>query len=227
MAYCGEQTLSSGTPERITAISLRCRAWTCPDCYHDRKRRLMREMSAGQPNKFITLTMRRVEGMTAEQAAKRLSHAWRLCRLRIIRHAKLKSLPFIAVVEKHKSGWPHLHILARMPWFSQKLLSTWMAELCDGPNVWIEHLDKSSKAVSYCAKYCGKCAQKIGTTKRYWQSRDYDMRSAEEKERFKKQQSVWNKWPATIKRMAEAYEAWGYHVTWVSGREIHATSNPP
>lgn len=193
MAYCGEHTAVKSEEGRRTGITLRCRAWTCPDCADTRKAGLIAQGIGGNPTKFLTLTMRRVEGEADADAAKRLSRAWRLVRLRLMRHYKLPKLPFLAIMEKHVSGWPHLHLLLRAPWLSQKLISEWMAEICDGPIVWIEHLDKSHKAVIYCAKYCGKCAEKFSTAKRYWQSRDYDQRPDSQKHRARAQQGGWDR----------------------------------
>lgn len=227
MAYCGEHTAVKGTSTQAVAISLKCKSWLCDHCTDMRKRQLMAQMAGGKPSKFITFTTRRVENMTPEQAAKRLSYAWRLCRLRIMRHLGVKSLPFICVIERHKSGWPHMHVLARMPWFSQKLLSKWMDELCDGKNVWIEHLDSSHKSVAYCAKYCGKCAQKIGTTKRYWQSQDYDQRENEDPKTKPLPGDGWELWQKNLASMAEAFKTWGYHVEWIAGDKIAAEKPPP
>jgi hypothetical protein len=220
VAYCGEHTAVKGNVDFAVAVTLKCKSWTCPDCTDQRKAQLIAQGIGGTPNKFLTLTTRRVEGMTPEQAAKRLSYAWRLCRLRLMRHYKMKSLPFIAIMERHVSGWPHLHLLLRAKWLDQKLLSNWMKELADGPNVWIEHLDKSHKAVVYCAKYCGKCAQKIGTSKRYWQSRDYDQREKPEPKIKFAPGEGWEMWPYDLYRMSQNWQQMGYSVEWLSNGKI-------
>lgn len=214
MAYCGEHTAVKGDCDHAVAVTLFCRSWNCDHCADGRKKQLIAQGIGGQPNKFLTLTTRRKEGVTAFEAAKRLSWAWRVCRLRLMRHYKMKSLPFIAIMEKHKSGWPHLHLLLRAKWLDQKLLSNWMAELADGPNVWIEHLDASHKAVVYCAKYCGKCAQKIETAKRYWQSRDYDLREKPEPKIKLPAGEGWEMWPLDLFQMAKNWELMGYQVEW-------------
>ena len=63
MGYCGEHTAVKGN------VDVRCKAWTCPECADGRKRQLIAQGIGGTPNKFLTLTTRRVEGMTPEEAA--------------------------------------------------------------------------------------------------------------------------------------------------------------
>jgi hypothetical protein len=108
-----------------------------------------------------------------------------------MRHYKIKKLPFLAVVEATKLGWPHLHILLRSIWLDQKLISKWMGELHDSPNVYIERIDNKARVNAYVAKYAGKAAHKFGTTKRYWKSRDYELRDVDE---FKKRKGVPSGW---------------------------------
>ena len=128
---------------------------------------------SGKPNRFLTLTSRRRDDMTPDQAAAKLAWAWRLVRLRLMRLHKIKSLPFYAVFEKTKLGWPHLHILLRSKFISQKLISQWMDELLQSPIVHIVKIDDAKKAAFYVTKYCCKDAHKFGTSKRYWQSKDW------------------------------------------------------
>jgi hypothetical protein len=85
-------------------------------------------------------------------------------------------LPFLAVIEKHKSGWPHLHILLRSRWIEHAWLSAQMLDLLASPVVSIERLKSVRKSAVYCSKYCSKAAAKFTTTKRYWKSQDYDER---------------------------------------------------
>lgn len=176
MAYCGERSIVNGDEEGHVALSVRCRAWTCPDCMPTRKAGLIAQAIGGTPNKFLTLTLRRRRRLTAEQAAYWLINSWRKCRLKIMRWYGWSRLPFLAVVEKHKSGWPHLHILLRCPFIDHELLSEWMGQYCDGPNIWIEKLTGRKKCAVYASKYCGKATQKFTSAKRYWMSQDYDLR---------------------------------------------------
>lgn len=174
--YCQDTIAVKEEATHRTAITLRCRSWSCPDCADLRHKQLIAEAIAGSPRIFLTLTSRRIEGSSPNDAARALAHAWRLLRLRIMRKYGWRKLPFIAVFEATKLGWPHLHILARCGFIDQRFISSVMDELTNSPIVHIELLKDPRKAGVYAAKYCGKSTGKFGTCKRYWQSQDYDLR---------------------------------------------------
>lgn len=176
VSYCNEQTAVKHENGGLVAVSLRCRAWTCPECSDQRKRQLIAEAIGGQPNKFLTLTMKPTPGITPDAQALKLSRAWRLLRLRMQRRNPGEKFPFIAVIEKHKSGWPHLHILFRGGFIPWKWYRFHWLQITGSKILRIEHLVQSRKAAVYCSKYCSKATQKYQTAKRYWQSRDYDLR---------------------------------------------------
>lgn len=222
MSYCGERSLVKYDGRDRTVASLTCRSWTCPDCYDGRKRRLMAECQAGAPSTFLTLTSRVRDDVTRDQAALELTRAWRLIRLRLMRRAGLKKLPFIAVMEGTKRGWPHLHILLRSIWLDHRLISAWMDELTSSPIVDIQRIDNRRKVNAYVAKYCSKAAHKFGTAKRYFKSKDYDLRSEEERCRFKKQRGCWENDRMSIVKIAEWYTTLGYKLDWHSSRRFVA-----
>lgn len=176
MTYCGEQVAVKREDDGYLAVSLLCRSWTCPDCVDQRKRQLVAEGIGGQPTTFLTLTTRRRAGVTPYQAAREISKAWRLLRLQIQRKHGGEKLPFLAVMEKHKSGWPHLHIMMRSKYIAWKWLKFRWLRLTKSSHVHIQKISNAAQIAGYCAKYCTKCVEKIGTAKRYWQSRDYDTR---------------------------------------------------
>lgn len=175
MTYCTALTAVNRDELGGTAISLRCRSWGCEECGPKRKAQLIACAMAGTPDKMLTLTIRKQDDLSPEDAARRLSHAWRLLRLRLMRKYRMRKLPFLLVVEKHKSGYPHFHILMRTRYLDQKYISSVMQELIGSPIVHIFKITSKEMAAGYAIKYCGKAAQKFETTKRYWQSRDYDL----------------------------------------------------
>lgn len=85
--YCGEHSLVNDEPDRLTAVSLRCRSWLCPHCCDDRKRALIANAFGGSPNAFLTLTHRASAQADPEAAAAALSAAWRIVRKRALREA--------------------------------------------------------------------------------------------------------------------------------------------
>jgi hypothetical protein len=191
MTYCHER-IAVNTENRIkTAVSLPCKSWTCDHCVGQRQSRLIAECLGGAPTTFLTLTCRVRPGQSPDDWALLLSRAWRLMRLRIMRAKGIKKLPFYAVMESTKAGWPHLHILMRSIWLDQKWLSAMMDELLDSPKVDIRRIDNRGRAAGYVAKYCGKASHRFRTAKRYWSSRDYDLRP--ETKTFKKRsaESTW------------------------------------
>ena len=216
MTYCREHTAVKFENANRIAVSLRCRAWTCEDCVEMRKKQLICQGFAGAPNLFITLTHRYSKLFTPGEAARRLSWAWRLCRLRLMRKHKLKHLPFLAVIEKHKSGWPHIHILARARYIPFAEISAIMKELIDSPRVRIEAIRNRSKMHGYCVKYCSKATEKFETAKRYWQSRDYDIRDPSELDIHPKEPGNWMIEAQSVWNLAQLWENLGGKVEFIS-----------
>lgn len=139
-------------------------------------------MHRGDPRLILTLTMRQGRYPTPEAQAVALSHAWRRLRRAAMRHYKLEKLPFMAVFERHKSGWPHLHILIRAKWLDQQWLSDWMASEEDSPVVDISRVRSRTEAANYVTKavgYASKNPERFQGVKRYWRSKDYILRPRE------------------------------------------------
>ncbi len=223
--YCGETTIVKRHEGSLTAVSLRCRAWTCELCAEGRKKQLMAEGCGGKPNTFLTLTSRRVQGASAQQAAKALSRAWRLLRLRIMRRYDLKALPFLCVFEQTKTGWPHLHIMARMQFVPVHWISEVMDELTDSPIVYIKRIDDLGRMVAYVTKYCSKDCHKFGTCKRYWQSRDFDVRIADPEKAKPAPGAGWEREDCNLVQWCTRWRAFGYSVQMLNG--WRAVARPP
>ncbi len=171
---CSEWSLVKSNGATATVQPLRCRCWTCEECAPIRKRQLMAQAHSGHPNTFLTLTVNPRRGRDHHDRARSLAHAWRKLRQRAMRKYNLDALPFLAVFEKTKAGEPHLHILMRSQWLSQKWLSAQMRELIGAPIVDIRRVHGASKVADYVSKYIGKDPKRFVGTKRYWSSRDYE-----------------------------------------------------
>lgn len=176
MAYCGSCTLVKCADDAYEGKILRCRSWGCPDCQPKRQAQLQMLAADGAPNRFITLTMRQGQHDTIEKQASALADCWRIIVKRAKRKYKMRSLEYIAIFEAHKSGWPHLHILARCGWISQKWLSEQMVQLCNSSRQDIRQVRSAKQAAFYVAKYVGKAPGKFGTSKRYWNTRNWRVR---------------------------------------------------
>lgn len=229
MSYCGQTTLATqiiGTPRRIAKV-LYCRTWSCPDCAPRRRAQLIAQGIGGQPQTFLTLTMRAdYPGGPIEQA-KALNAAWRTLRQAIARRWKLKGIPHLAVIERTKEGVPHLHILARLPYIPQKWISQKMAAYIGSPIIDIRRIDKHRNVASYVAKYIGKEPHQFGTCKRYYRSRDYELR---EDRKGKRPPRPWlHHWRLT-QRLSMVRDYWleaGYVLTLDTATAIIAEWQPP
>lgn len=219
--YCGERLLTHSEPDHKVAITLRCRSWCCPDCAPQRQRQLIAKAISGHPNRFITLTSKRTAGAKPEHAAKRLVEAWRAV-IKAAKRVNPRTQPqYLAVFEATASGWPHLHILYRGPWISQKWLSKRMAKLNDSPVCWIEKVGSKSRCAKYVAKYTAKGPGRFGTLKRYWTSGSYEMRKHEKPAST----HTWERQKMQLSQWANMWQDFGYTVTWLSQWKAQAVRN--
>jgi hypothetical protein len=83
------------------------------------------------------------------------------------------ALPYFAVVERHKSGRPHLHILLRCDYIPQPWISRQMQRLAGSPVCDIRAVQGTKQAAAYVAKYIGKAPAKFGNSRAYWYSANW------------------------------------------------------
>jgi hypothetical protein len=214
--YCQSTTLVKYGQDTREATALRCRSWLCPECAPVRAKQLICDVMRGAPTTFLTLTCRRVEGEHPNTAAKRLIDAWRRARRQWMRRQGIKKLPFFAVVEQTKLGWPHLHIMLRGVWIDQRWLSRTMEALANSPIVDIRRIENAGRAAVYVAKYAGKANHKFGTCKRYWSSQDYKLKRDEPDEHGKKRHACTERWPQSIDRIVKDWITIGWRVQWLT-----------
>src|ERR1043166_761176 len=111
--YCGMRTLKGEAANSVTRfIRLDCKTWGCAYCAPKKAKRYkaaIREIAEReQLNRFLTLTLdpRKIEGSPVRYL-RRVFNKFRVYLLR--KHGQ--SIKYIAVLEFHKNGNPHLHIL--------------------------------------------------------------------------------------------------------------------
>lgn len=175
MSICREWSLVKLTPEERRSKPLYCRSWNCETCRPKRKSQLMALAAAGEPSRFLTLTVNPAYGLNPEDRLKMLSHAWKVLVKRLRRIHGAAQVEYLAVVEATKRGEPHLHILLRAPFIPWRLISEAMDELIHAPIVDIRQIRSQKEVVSYVAKYITKGNHQFGTSKRYWHSKGYDL----------------------------------------------------
>lgn len=173
MAYCMSHTIVKSDGERMVAHPLRCRCWTCEKCAPYRRSLLVKEAKAGKPRTFITLTSNPASGPDRHTRAQALVDAWRHIVRQLRARPQFARLQYMVVIEKTAKGEPHLHILARMPYLSQKWLSEQMRLLVNAPIVDIRQVKNGTKIAEYVTKYIGKDPARFDGCKRYWRSFDY------------------------------------------------------
>lgn len=214
--YCGQESLVKSVGSEVHGKVLRCRSWKCTECAPGRRKRLIAEGIGGNPTTFITLTLRADDPRPRDEQVKALSRAWRVIRQRICRRWKVKRIPFLAVVERTQAGTPHLHILTRVRYIDQRILSFWAGQLLEAPIVDIRRIDAHRGIARYVAKYVGKDPEQFGTCKRYWQSPDYDQRPDPERSTQALQFSWTDKVKQPLHRLVRDFVACGLIAEWRS-----------
>jgi hypothetical protein len=194
-----------------------CRAWACEWCAPMRRKQLIALGLAGEPNRFLTLTIRPAPSRTPNSAAAELSRAWKLIKKRAIRQLGIKKLEYLAVFERTKLGWPHLHILIRGDFLPQRWLSQQMADIAGSPVVWIEAVTNQKKAATYVAKYCGKDPHKFGTLKRYWHSKGYNINQDNEGEENPWGGYTWQRREECLSDLRHEAVLAGFLPMWIEG----------
>lgn len=170
---CTEMTLLEQVGNAYWATPLYCNRWSCDICAPRRSAALRRLARRGDPDSFLTLTIRAKPGDDPDDLAVKLAHAWRRARRALMRERRLKSLPFLAVFERTKRGFPHLHILMRAPFIPQRTISRLMDDLIGSPIVDIRRISTAREAAAYVSKYVGKDPHAFLGVKRYWRSQDW------------------------------------------------------
>lgn len=204
--FCREQSIETGGYSGGAAMPVKCRSWMCPECCEMRRRQLMARCAAGKPNRFITITCRRGQFPTPEQAALALARAWRTVVQHWRRKAKWHKCEYLCVFEPHVSGWPHLHILWRGHWIQFAWLRDEMSKLINSPHVHISLIKDEKSAVAYVAKYFGKAPTRFGTAKRYWTSGNYAPSSLTDAQRAFPKAWKWELTDQTIQKIKQTWE---------------------
>lgn len=223
-SFCGE--FSGGRIDLVTgevrAGAIWCKSWLCEHCAPIRKKQLQAQACNGNPTKFITLTSKyRPSDMTPDQAAQELVHAWRMVVQRGKRDKLFSEIQYIAVFELTKQGWPHLHILARCSFLSQKWLSERMAEYADSPIVDVRKIKTRNAVAWYVSKYIAKEPQRFKHCKRYWRTHKYDLQPQKpDKPVHDRYKGYWSTWH--IQEVAGVYQGHDYSIEWDSDHSFTA-----
>jgi len=225
--FCAEWSLVKHSYPDLKVIPLHCKCWHCDECRPSRTQRLIHEAKRGLPTLFITLTSRRRADRTASWAAQEMVKCWRRIRREYIEEHGPGSIPFLAVFEETKEGWPHLHIVARARWIDQKWLSDRMAALHDSPIVDVRRVDGLRKVAAYVAKYIGKNPHRFEGVKRYWRSLDFLKPEEDERPVMDWQVPLWTVEQRFWRFVADDLEAEGWYLKYRHNEAILSYGVPP
>lgn len=142
-----------------------CGAWVCP--VHGGRRvarlkaaiireaRVVLSHNGRQPVRMLTLTLdpKRVHSASERIRHRHLKTVWRRLRERIRKRIG-RAMEFIAVVEAHKSGMPHLHALTDA-WLDKEWVNEVSAKVGGGMTR-VEAVKSLERVDRYLSKYLGK-----------------------------------------------------------------------
>lgn len=217
---CSEGVAVNQGPGKIQAVTLKCRSWGCELCQPDRKKQLIAQAQGGKATLFITLTASPASGKDPASRARALAKAWP----KVVKAAKKKwgysEIPYLCVFEATKKGEPHLHILVRCKWISQKWLSNIMRDLTKSPIVDVRAVKNQKLIARYLAKYVGKEPHRFATCKRYWSTRSWRLVKWEPEDAGEKWYDGWEIRDASLEFHRTMWEAYGWHTEATRGRVV-------
>jgi hypothetical protein len=175
MCCCSPHIVVQHTDNGLLTYRANCKQWPCPDCSPYLTRKLRSGLLDGAPTKFMTLTCVAVPDETQTERRKRMGKGLLLLMRKIKRRYGLKRLPYAVIVEAHKSGEPHFHVLLRAPFIDQDWVGQQWQALGFGRVAKVDAVWNRYGASRYLTKYLSKAPAKFGTTKRFWYSRDWKL----------------------------------------------------
>lgn len=170
---CTHEVSVNAQPAAGEAAAIRCKRWSCPVCAEVNRRRVILLAKEARPRALLTLTVSSRAYPEPAAAAEALKRGLRLLRLRLSRHEKLVNFQFLAVFEKHKSGWPHLHLVIKGKYIPWSKLLEWWKEITGSTGIYIQYIRSTGQAAAYCAKYIGKDLAQFPNCKRWWRSHGF------------------------------------------------------
>lgn len=176
---CSPLTRIASTGQTHEIGPVRCKRWDCPVCHQINRQRVIAIARRGKPNALLTLTVNSNHYATPDEAAAALKRGLRLLRLRLQRHPRMRRFDFLAVFEKHKTGYPHLHLVIQSDFLPWKLLRSMWEGITGSYQVDIRKISSVGSAAFYVAKYIGKDLSAFEGCKRWWRSHGFEDRSDE------------------------------------------------
>jgi len=157
--------------EIVHAFETQCGRWTCDRCGPWKKWKLCQRISLARPTKFITLT-------TANHKSRTPREVWEATRRKLpelIRWIRERNgeCEYCRVMERHKSGYPHFHLVVRTKYVEKEALSQYWCKLTDAFIVDIRKIRPDDGVADYVAKYITKDFDTTISRQRVTQSRHF------------------------------------------------------
>jgi len=178
MSRCGEASLARIGGEVAQVVTQRCKCASCEECAPGYSRRVSRVAASGEPKVMLTVTAPPCRGRTPRDQARLMQQGVEQWRQYWNRHNPKRRIEWFWVVEKHKNGQPHLHILSPMPFIPVMGLWRWMNKLMGTRQIKIKQVENQAAAAFYCGKYLGKDPAKFHGVARWGRTRGYGLRMA-------------------------------------------------
>jgi hypothetical protein len=137
------------------------------------RNRLVSLVEQAPPDRMLTLTVDTKAYRDPLAAARRMGHALPALIRKMRAWLKGGALEYLAVWERTRAGWPHLHVLIRGPFLPQRLVSDWWNELTRSPVVYFTLLNGSRAGARYVTKYLTKDPDPFGSGRALRTSRGF------------------------------------------------------
>lgn len=158
LANCGSSyviiTKEEEQGKSVLKIPIRCRSWSCPRCSRKKSRQFAGATFAHfEGSKHVTvMTLTLSGGFSKPDTFKHIASSWN--RLRTLMVKTFGKFKYVKVLEFHKSGKPHYHILLNrfipQRWLSARAARAGFGRICD-----IRHIDDRG-GFYYVLKYLRK-----------------------------------------------------------------------
>ena len=153
---CGAWALTARNDSAAVALPMRCRRWACPRCGPAMRRRLVHLTAQTGCTRMVTLTADVNAFPDAFSAARRLAWAFPKLIAAIRKRYPGETFEYLAIWERTRQGFPHLHVALTGPFIPQRWLSSLWASLAASPVVDVRHLGTPGGTGRYLAKYLAK-----------------------------------------------------------------------
>jgi hypothetical protein len=174
MAGCRETLISQTIGGKTAFFYAQCKCWTCENCAPWNADKLAQRIASGKPDKMLTLTIKQGKAGTPDDDARALVDALDILWKRFRKAFPKKKFAYVAVMERHKSGEPHLHLALRADYIPFPWLQKQMRQILESPRVRIEELRSIERGIEYLTGYMTKDPHKFKGCKRYWFSSNYE-----------------------------------------------------